>query len=41
MATAAQHFRWLEDLYPQVFKRLQDKVKSGQFGERDDGAGTG
>ena len=33
MATSAQHFRWLEELYPKVFERLQAKVKSGQFGE--------
>ena len=33
MATAAQHFRWLEDLYPKLFRRLQAKVQSGQFGE--------
>ena len=33
MATSAQHFRWLEELYPKVFERLQAKIKSGQFGK--------
>ena len=35
MATAAQHFQWLEQLYPKVFERVQEKVRSGQFGEHN------
>ncbi|ORX40242.1 alpha-mannosidase [Kockovaella imperatae] len=37
MATAAQHFSWLEELYPKLFKRVQEKVKSGQFGKINGG----
>lgn len=32
MATSAQHFKWLEQLYPKVFERLQEKIKQGSFG---------
>ena len=31
MASAAQHYSWLEKLYPKVFARLQEKVKEGKF----------
>ena len=31
-ATSAQQYKWLEELYPRVFERLQQRVKSGQFG---------
>ncbi|KIJ07646.1 glycoside hydrolase family 38 protein [Paxillus involutus ATCC 200175] len=27
----AQHFKWLEEQYPPLFKRIQEKVASGQF----------
>lgn len=30
-ASTAQQFQWLETLYPSLFKRVQDKVKSGEF----------
>ncbi len=36
MATSAQHFKWLEQLYPKVFERLKVKIKSGQFGKPDE-----
>ena len=37
MATAAQHFSWLEELYPKLFKRVAEKIKSGQFGRSSTG----
>lgn len=33
MATSAQHFQWLEQLYPKVFQRLQEKIRKGNFGK--------
>jgi alpha-mannosidase len=33
VATTAQQYKWLETLYPKVFEKLKQKVKSGQFGE--------
>jgi alpha-mannosidase len=32
VATTAQQYKWLETLYPKVFEKLKQKVKSGQFG---------
>ncbi|PWN53731.1 putative AMS1-alpha-mannosidase, partial [Violaceomyces palustris] len=30
-ASTAQQFQWLEQLYPELFKRVQDKVKEAKF----------
>jgi len=27
----AQQFKWVEQLYPKLFDRIKDKVKTGQF----------
>ena len=35
LATQTQQYRWLEQLYPDVFKNVQDKVKAGTWGEFD------
>lgn len=31
VASAAQHYKWLEHDYPQLFARLQEKIKAGKF----------
>ena len=33
IATSAQQYSWLEELYPDVFARVQDQVKQDRFGE--------
>ncbi|KAJ2723339.1 Glycoside hydrolase, 38 vacuolar alpha mannosidase [Coemansia sp. Benny D115] len=30
-ASQAQQFEWLRELYPELFKRVQEKIKTGQF----------
>lgn len=32
-ASAAQHYRWLEEYYPAVFDKVKQKIKDKQFGE--------
>ena len=33
IATSAQQYSWLEELYPDLFERVQNQVKQDRFGE--------
>jgi alpha-mannosidase len=30
-ASQAQQFEWVEQIYPKLFEKIQDKAKDGQF----------
>ena len=32
-ASAAQHYKWLEEFYPAVFEKVKQKIKDKKFGE--------
>jgi alpha-mannosidase len=32
-ASAAQHYKWLEEYYPAVFDKVKQKIKDGKFGK--------
>ena len=34
-ASAAQHYKWLEEFYPAVFDKVKQKIKDKKFGKYD------